>query len=310
MKEVVWVVGLGTMGSQIAQAAAMAGHAVVGFDEDDGVLEAGKEAIERNLQTHFVKKGKISADEANEIKSRIEFAVPADMKAALPPAFVLEAVWEDIDVKGSILRTVVEATKEDVIVATNTSGLSVTTLSERAGSPERVAGFHFFNPVLVMPLVEIVRTQHTSSETVDRLKVLARSLGKEYVVCPDVEGFIANRLYEALLRQAFWLVFERLAAPWDVDKAMKLGYRFPIGPLELQDKIATWGLLRYAGSQERLLRELSAEGRDMVFDMIKRGYTGSLSESGTSGIYEYFEEVVGLHRDREPAGEGSSSDGT
>jgi 3-hydroxybutyryl-CoA dehydrogenase len=206
---------------------------------------------------------------------------------------VLEAVAEKTDPKQEIFRWAETRVPEDVPIATNTSGISVTEIASVLHHRGRGAGFHFFNPVLVMRLVEIVRTEWTSDSTIETLRSLADQLGKTPIVCADVEAFVANRCYEALLREAFWLAFEEVTAPWDVDIALKLGYNLPIGPLELQDRIGTWNLLRSVEQQDRLLRSLSSGGRAKVIDMIERGYLGRLEDGSNRGIYEYFQDVLG-----------------
>jgi 3-hydroxybutyryl-CoA dehydrogenase len=291
----VWVVGAGTMGNQIAQACATSGLRVACFDASEAVLERAPLGLRATLDEHFVRKGKLSAEEAGEIVARIDYR-SLNEDAGEAPSVAIEAVFEDTAAKKAAFGWIESRVGPATVVATNTSGLSVTEVASALQHRRRAAGFHFFNPVARMQLVEIVQTEWTAPDTVATLEELARKLGKTPVVCRDVTAFVANRCYEALLREAFWLAFEDVAAPWDVDLAMRLGYNFPIGPLELQDRIGTWNLLRSPDVQKRLLSSLSDSGKARVADLIEKGYLGRQADGTNRGIYEYFEEVLGRER--------------
>lgn len=288
------------MGAQIAQALAMRGVDVTCFDLSDDSLRTAPERVSASLDKHFVQRDKLTREEADAVLGRLTFS-PLDGETSTSPQVVLEAVAEKTDAKQAVFRWAEERVPDGVTIATNTSGISVTEIASVLRDRDRSAGFHFFNPVLVMRLVEIVRTEWTSQATIETLRGLAAQLGKTPIVCADVEAFVANRCYEGLLREAFWLAFEDVAAPWDVDTAMKLGYNMPIGPLELQDRIGTWNLLRSEEQQDRLLRSLSSDGRAKVNDMIDRGFLGRLEDGSNRGIYEYFQEVLGHERQGDPS---------
>jgi 3-hydroxybutyryl-CoA dehydrogenase len=156
--------------------------------------------------------------------------------------------------------------------------------------PDRTVGMHFFNPVAMMKLVEVVKGAHTSNETVEVVVALARKLGKEPVVCRDTSnGFLANRAYEALRTEAVRMVWEKVASPEDVDKALKFGYNLPAGPLELGDQLGSWGR-RYEMEPDRI-KELGEAGRlhPLIKTMVRAGYPGG---SGKKGIYDFWKEVM------------------
>lgn len=291
----VWVVGAGTMGNQIAQVCAMSGLRVACFDASQVVLEQAPLKLRATLDEHFVRKGKLSPEQASEIANRVEYRSMESDSGQSPP-IVLEAVFEDTAAKREVFGWIESHVDSTTVVATNTSGLSVSEIASSLQHRDRAAGFHFFNPVPRMQLVEIVLTEWTAPGTVATLEELAQKLGKTPIVCRDVTAFVANRCYEALLREALWLAFEDVTDPWDVDLAMRLGYNFPIGPLELQDRIGTWNLLRSEDVQKRLLTLLSDAGKARVADMIEKGFLGQQPDGTNRGVYEYFEEVLGRER--------------
>jgi len=286
----VGVVGSGTMGSQIAQLFATHDFMVNLTDISSEQLHSATTTIRQNLDQYFVKKGKISEDECAAILGRIN-AVP-DLATALGDRqFVIEAVYEDIAVKKQVFKSLDALSPPTAVLASNTSGLSITSMAEQTSRPNLVVGMHFFNPVAVMKLVEVVKTKETSPTVVDLARQLADRLGKTSVTCNDTPSFIANRCYEGLLEQALWLVFEGMASPQDIDTAMKLGYNFPIGPMELQDRIGTWGLILHQPTT-RWMPDLSPTGKARLRDMLDRRYLGRYSESIGKGIYDYWNEFI------------------
>jgi 3-hydroxybutyryl-CoA dehydrogenase len=297
----VWVVGAGTMGAQIAQLCAISGYSVACFDREAGILDAARDRVAGALERFFVAKEKMTRDEADAVMGRLDF-VTLDGEAE-PPEVAIEAVIETLDEKRRVFRWIEERVPEDTTIASNTSGLSVGEIAGGLDRRERAAGCHFFNPVAVMKLVEIVRSEWTDDTTVERLSAFVRRIGKVPVVCRDVTAFVANRCYEALLREALWLAFEGAARPWDVDLALRLGYNLPLGPLELQDRIGTWSLLKTSeGTRERLLAQLSEGGRARLDEMLDQGYLGPQPGGEMRGIYEYFEDSDGVSRPPEASG--------
>jgi 3-hydroxybutyryl-CoA dehydrogenase len=177
------------------------------------------------------------------------------------------------------------------VIASNTSGLSITEMASATKRPDKVVGMHFFNPVPVMRLVEVVKGALTSEETVSFACELTKRLGKEPVVCKDVGyGFLANRAYGPMVQEALQIVWERIASPEDVDKALRLGYNLPMGPLALMDMVGGWGVM--AASEEDRIRELGPEKgmlHPLIRWMIRAGYTGG---PGRKGIYDFWKDVL------------------
>jgi 3-hydroxybutyryl-CoA dehydrogenase len=230
--EKIQVVGAGQMGSGIAQVAAQAGLAVHLADVDEAALRKGVEAIEKNL-SRSVEKERISQEEMDEILARIEtgteYAADADL--------AIEAVVETAEVKAEVFRALDERLGEDAILASNTSSISITELAAATRRPERFIGMHFFNPVPLMKLVEVVRGLQTADETCTVVHDLAERLDKEPVEVNDLPGFVSNRVLMPMINEAVYCVMEGVAGPEEVDAVMKLGMNHPMGPLELADLI-------------------------------------------------------------------------
>ena len=230
--EKIQVVGAGQMGSGIAQVAAQTGLAVHLTDVNEGVLQTGVETIEKNL-ARSVEKKRMSQDEVDETMGRIEtgteYAADADL--------AIEAVVETIEAKIEVFRALDEQLRDGAILATNTSSISVTELGARTGRPEKFIGMHFFNPVPVLNLVEVIRGLETSDETYQTISTLAERLGKTPVEVQDYPGFAANRILLPMINEAVYCVMEGVAEPEDVDTVMKLGMNHPMGPLALADLI-------------------------------------------------------------------------
>jgi len=284
------VAGAGMMGNQIAEVLArVGGYEVVVFDISDELVNKGLRAIDSRLENFFVAKGKMTTEEKKQILGRIQGSagLEKDVKDA---DVVIEAVPENMKIKKDIFKKADACAPKHAILATNTSYLNVTEMAGVTGRPDKVVGMHFFNPPGVMKLVEIPRAAFTSDETVETIKALAINLGKEPVVCLDSSyGFLANRVYTAMRMEAVQMVWERVASPEDIDKAVKLGYNLPLGPLELSDRVGSWGI--QAASEDERLRELGDRGRihPLVRMMIRAGYTGG---SGKKGIYDFWKEVL------------------
>jgi 3-hydroxybutyryl-CoA dehydrogenase len=227
------VIGAGSMGSGIANLAAMSGFNVVLRDIEDRFLENGIKRID-GFMGNSVARGKMTEEDKSEILGRITTTTAMeDLKDA---DLVIEAVLEDMDLKKEVFQQLDEITREDVILVTNTSSMSITEIASATKRPERVAGFHFFNPAQLMKLVEIVKGYNTSDETIEELKAVAEELNKEYVVVnKDTPGFIVNRVMIPHFIEAIRLLEEGVASAEDIDKAVKFGLNYPMGPFELQD---------------------------------------------------------------------------
>jgi len=285
------VIGSGRMGSQIAQLLSRVGkYSVTIVDLSDDLINNALKSIEADLKRYFVDKGKMTEGEMKDILARIS-GTTSIAEAAKNADFVIEAVFENLELKKKVFAELDKNAPLHAILTSNTSGLSITEMAAATKRPEKVAGMHFFNPVAVMKLVEVVRGAFTSDETVETVCEMARKLGKEPVVCKDVSyGFLANRAYGGLMREAIEMVWERVASPEEIDKALKLGYNLPMGPLELGDMTGSWGL--WASSEQDRIRELGPEkGRlhPLVRWMVRAGYTGG---PGKKGIYAFWKEVL------------------
>ncbi len=277
--EKIQVVGAGQMGSGIAQVAAQAGLSVHLADVDEGALEKGLETIKKNL-ARSVEKERMSQDETDKILGRIEsgteYAADADL--------AIEAVVETIEVKTEVFRALDERLGEDAILATNTSSISVTELGATTGRPEKFIGMHFFNPVPLMKLVEIIRSVETDDETCRRVHELAERLGKEPVEVQDFPGFVSNRVLMPMINEAVYCVMEGVAGPEEVDTVMKLGMNHPMGPLALADFIGLDTCLHIM----EVLHEGFGDTKYRPCPLLKRYVAaGRLGRKSGKGFYEY-----------------------
>ena len=263
------VLGAGTMGHGIAQAAAAAGYEVVLRDLEESFVEKGLRSIESNL-AKGVERGKVTDEERARTLSNIRATTRLE-ETADSDLFV-EAVPERLDLKRDTLRAVESFAGGDFVFATNTSSLSISEIAAGARRPDRVVGMHFFNPVHIMRLVEIVTGRETSPATVESVRSVAVRMKKEPIVVRDVPGFASSRLGVALGLEAMRMVEEGVASPKDIDTAMELGYNHPMGPLRLTDLVGLDVRLHIAeylharlGSERfrppELLRRMVAEGR-------------------------------------------------
>ncbi len=232
--QTVGVVGAGTMGSGIAHVFARAGFSVLLSDVDQSLLERSHTSIRLNLARE-VKKGKVTAEEADGAASRIDLVV--DLDRLRPAQLVVEAASERFEVKRQIFQRLDALLAPEAILATNTSSISITRLAGQTGRPDRVIGMHFFNPVPVMALVEVIRGLQTSQPTFDAVEALARQLGKTPVEVNDAPGFVSNRVLMPLINEAAYTVMEGVASAEAVDQVFQLGMAHPMGPLALADFI-------------------------------------------------------------------------
>jgi 3-hydroxybutyryl-CoA dehydrogenase len=229
----VFVVGAGLMGSGIAQVAATAGYEVTMRDINDEALAKGMGAIEKSLGK-FVEKGKVPEDTAKSALANIKTTI--EMSDAADADLVVEAVFEKIELKQDVFKQLDQITSPDCILASNTSAISITSIASVTGRPEKVVGTHFFSPVPMMTLCELIYGLQTSQETMAAAKAWAEDIGKETVVVnKDVAGFIANRVGLAMSGAAMDIVASGVATPQDVDKTMKLGFAHRMGPCETAD---------------------------------------------------------------------------
>ncbi|TAH38146.1 MAG: 3-hydroxybutyryl-CoA dehydrogenase [Planctomycetota bacterium] len=229
------VIGAGTMGNGIAQTFASFGHKVALVEVEAAPLQRGMQNIRGSLD-RFVKKATLTEQQAGEILGRI--TPSTDLAAALTGAdLVIEAVFENEGVKKEVFRKVDAAAPAGAILASNTSSIPITRLAAVTGRPDKVIGMHFMNPVPLMKLVEVIRGERTSEETLRTTVAVAEGLGKTVGVSRDYPGFIANRILMPMINEAAFALYEGVATREDIDTIMKLGMNHPMGPLTLADFI-------------------------------------------------------------------------
>ncbi|MCA9316684.1 MAG: 3-hydroxyacyl-CoA dehydrogenase family protein [Planctomycetes bacterium] len=279
----VLVIGSGTMGHGIAQVAAQAGYEARLFDVRPEAVRQGLDAVAANL-AKGVDKGKVTAEERDAVLSRLD-AAPGDLAVAAREAdLVVEAVPEKIELKQAIFRTLGAEAPAHAILATNTSSLPVAAIAEASGAPERVLGLHFFNPVHIMQLLELVRTEATSPEVVDAARAAGERMGKTVIVVKDSPGFATSRLGLVLGLEAIRMVEEGVASAADIDTAMELGYRHPMGPLKLTDLV---GLDVRLGIAEHLAKVLDDRRFDPPALLRKLVAEGKLGKKSGQGFYTW-----------------------
>ncbi|EMA41897.1 3-hydroxyacyl-CoA dehydrogenase family protein [Halobiforma nitratireducens] len=286
------VLGAGTMGHGIAQVAAMAGHEVVIRDVKPEFVQDGIDSIEENLEGG-VEREELSREAADATLSRIDGTTHL-AEAVETADLVIEAVPEDLELKRDTLEDVEELVDEDAIIATNTSSLSVTEIASSADHAGRVIGLHFFNPVHIMELVEIVVAEQTDEVTVARAHEFVEEIDKTAIEVTDTPGFASSRLGVALGVEAMRMVEEGVAAPRDIDTAMELGYNHPMGPIELGDVV---GLDVRLDILEYLREELGERFRPP--QVLKRKVrAGKLGRKTGEGFYVWEDgEIVGVSGD-------------
>jgi len=277
------VVGAGTMGNGIAQVAAQAGYDVIMTDIEDKFVQNGLKNIDKFL-AKSVEKGKMTADVKAQIMGRIKGTAKfEDMKDA---DYVVEVVFEDMEVKKKTFKQLDEVTRKDVILTSNTSSMSITEIAKATTRPDKVLGMHFFNPVPLMRLVEVIRGYYTNDESVAVSLDLAKKFGKEPIeVKTDIAGFVVNRLMVPHMIEAICLLQEGVASKEDIDKAAKLGLNYPMGPFELMDLTGVDILLNVVNYfYQEHNKELKWVAPRVLKDTIK---AGRLGRKTGSGWYDY-----------------------
>ncbi|MBA4393243.1 MAG: 3-hydroxybutyryl-CoA dehydrogenase [Desulfobacca sp.] len=277
------VVGAGTMGNGIAQIAAQIGCSVVMRDVEDRFVDNGLKSINRFL-SKSVEKGKMTEDQKGEIFGRIKGTTNlADLKEV---DFVIEAVIEDLNLKKSVFKELDGICRPEVILASNTSSMSITEIAVATQRPDKVVGMHFFNPVPLMRLVEVIRAFQTSDETVQITSDLAKKMGKETVeVKIDSPGFIVNRIMIPHMLEAINIVQEGVATKEDVDKAVKLGLNYPMGPFELMDLTGV-DICKFVS--DYFYKELNKESKWVAPTLLKNMIRANrLGRKTGAGWYDY-----------------------
>ncbi|MEW5898511.1 MAG: 3-hydroxyacyl-CoA dehydrogenase [Bacillota bacterium] len=275
------VIGAGTMGRGIAQVAAMGGYDICLVDVEEKILQNAVGEIQKKLQKG-VELGKVSPEQQKASLERIK--TTTDRKLAASRAdFVIEAVPEIIALKIEVFQDLDRVCPPHAILATNTSGLSITEIATSTRRPEKVIGMHFFNPVHLMKLVEIVRGMETSDETLAFTKEVAARMGKEVVEVNESPGFVTSRINALIGNEAFYLLQEGVARAEDIDKAIKFGLNHPMGPLELGDLVGLDARLRVL---EHLHATLGEKYRPCPL-LVKYVKAGRLGRKTGRGVYDY-----------------------
>lgn len=277
----VGVIGAGTMGNGIAQACAVSGLEVVMVDVHEAALERGMKTISDSLE-RLIKKEKISAAEKSAALGKIQTSTHyADLTQC---QIVIEAATENKDLKVKILQQLQDVVGPEVIIASNTSSISITQLAAQITYPERFIGMHFFNPVPLMALVEIIRGLQTSDATHLAVQNMARTLGKEPITVKNAPGFVVNRILIPMINEAFFVLAEGIASPEDIDAGMKLGCNHPIGPLALADMIGLDTCLAVMEVYLANFNDSKYRPCPLLRELVAAGYLGRKTGRG---VYTY-----------------------
>lgn len=278
----VCIIGSGIMGSGIAQLLAIHDYNVNLVDVNKEILNKAKSVIEKNLERFFVAKNKISKEEAENIVNRIKLNTKRD-EAVKDVQLVIEAVFEDMTLKQQLFSELDKICDKDVILASNTSSLSITDIALKSKFQERIVGIHFFNPAPVMKLIELIIGKQTSDKTLRISQEFAESLNKTVVTVNDSPGFITSRLIYVMCNEAIKMKKEGIANTKDIDTACKLAFNFPMGPLELSDLV---GLDVYLHIGEYLEKEFGEKYKPspLLKEMVKDYFLGRKTKKG---FYNY-----------------------
>lgn len=275
--EQIAVIGAGTMGNGIAQVCAVAGYQVLLVDVSDAALERGVATLSKNLERQ-VAKGTLDADKAAAARTRIRTST--DYTQLSSAQMVIEAATENLQLKQRILQQVAANVAADCLIATNTSSLSVTQLAASIEHPERFIGVHFFNPVPMMALVEIIRGLQTSDSTYAQALVVTEKVGKTPITAGNRPGFVVNRILVPMINEAIFVRQEGLASAEDIDTGMRLGCNQPIGPLALADLIGLDTLLAIMEAFHEGFNDSKYRPAPLLKEMVAAGWLGRTSGRG------------------------------
>ncbi len=275
--EQIAVIGAGTMGNGIAQVCAVAGYQVLLVDVSDAALERGVATLSKNLERQ-VSKGTLDADKVAAAKTRIRTST--DYTQLSGAQLVIEAATENLQLKQRILQQVAANVAADCLIATNTSSLSVTQLAASIEHPERFIGVHFFNPVPMMALVEIIRGLQTSDSTYAQALLVTEKVGKTPITAGNRPGFVVNRILVPMINEAIFVRQEGLASAEDIDTGMRLGCNQPIGPLALADLIGLDTLLAIMEAFHEGFNDSKYRPAPLLKEMVAAGWLGRKSGRG------------------------------
>jgi 3-hydroxybutyryl-CoA dehydrogenase len=279
--QTIGIIGSGTMGSGIAQVFAQAGHPVLLHDVSLAALDRARAGIDKSL-AKFVEKGKLSAADRDAALGRLTPATSIDALSATD--YVVEAIVESVDAKRELFRALDRITRPEVILASNTSSISITLIGAATARPDKVLGMHFMNPVPLMSLVELIRGQATSDQSMQAATELTTALGKVPVEASDYPGFIANRILMPMINEAFYALMEGVGTREAIDSVMKLGMNHPMGPLTLADFIGLDVCLAILEVLHGGLGDPKYRPCPLLRRMVDAGYLGRKTGRG---VYEY-----------------------
>jgi 3-hydroxybutyryl-CoA dehydrogenase len=279
--QTVGIIGAGTMGNGIAQACAVSGLNVIMLDINDAAVAKGLSTIASSLD-RLIKKEKMTEAEKASALSRIKTSTNyQDFTAS---QMVIEAATENYDLKIKILKQLDGIVSKDTIIASNTSSISITQMAAEVSNPQRFIGMHFFNPVPLMTLVEIIRGLQTDDQTHALVQEMSKVLGKEPITVKNAPGFVVNRILVPMINEAFFVLAEGLATPEDIDAGMKLGCNHPIGPLALADMIGLDTCLAIMEVYFKNFNDSKYRPCPLLREMVAAGYLGRKSGKG---VYSY-----------------------
>ena len=275
------VIGAGTMGNGIAQVCATAGFPVVITDIAQAALDRAMKAIDTSLE-RMVNKQKMTA--ADKAATLARLTISTDMKALADCDLVIEAATENIGLKQKIFSSIDAVVKSDALIASNTSSISISKLAAATKRPSQFIGMHFFNPVPVMALVELIRGMQTSDETLAAVRAVVVKIGKAPIVVRNSPGFAVNRILVPMLNEACFALGEGVATPEDIDEGMKLGCNHPIGPLALCDMIGLDVMLDVMNVFYESFKDSKYRPAPLLVEMVEAGYLGRKTGRG---FYSY-----------------------